>query len=57
MHGCGLQQTCIYFHVFWGAVFFIGDFLLKQVLEAFYDQTLEPQSAKWENHGRLQLDY
>jgi len=43
--------------MFWGAVFFIGDFLLKQVLEAFYDQTLEPQSAKWENHGRLQLDY
>ena len=45
-------------YVLGGAVFFcIGDFLLKQVLEAFYDQTLEPQSAKWEHHERLQLDY
>jgi hypothetical protein len=56
MHGCGLQQTCI-FICFGGAFFYIGDFLLKQVLEAFYDQTLEPQSAKWEHHERLQLDY
>jgi hypothetical protein len=54
MHVCEPQQACIFISLisYWRC-----SYPNKQVLEVFYDQTLESQSARWARHELLQHDY
>jgi len=54
LHVCELQQACIFIILI---SYWWFSYPNKQVLEVFYDQTLESQSARCAHHELLQRDY